>query len=193
MYKKYVFPLNIFLILENINVTIYSSKSNIANCFFLYTEKKNLFLITKLLKKEYLLNNSTLLDISCVDTLDFNNFLFNTQNFFKKNRIIIYYLYYLYYLKIRIFLITFFNNQNNSEIIHSIDCIFANANWLERESSEMFNINFIFKKDIRKLLLNYTKNEYPMLKDYPTEGFDDVFYNFFNELIDTKNNNNVEL
>ena len=40
----------------------------------------------------------------------------------------------------------------------------------------MFGINFKHKKDIRKLLTDYSNFENPLLKSYPSEGFFDVFY-----------------
>jgi NADH:ubiquinone oxidoreductase subunit C len=45
----------------------------------------------------------------------------------------------------------------------------------------MSGVNYVFKKDIRKLLLDYTKNENPLLKDFPVEGFSEVFYDFFED------------
>ena len=68
--------------------------------------------------------------------------------------------------------------STNSQI-SSIDGIYKNSNWLEREASEMFGINFSSKKDSRPLLLDYSRNEFPMLKDFPCEGYQDIFYNFF--------------
>lgn len=192
MYKKYTIPLNLFLILENIKIIYYSTKINNPNNIYIYIEKKNLFLFNKLLKNEFFTSYSTLIDISCIDTLFYNNFLFNSKNFFLKNRLIIFYIYYLYFLKIKLNLLIFFNN-NNFNKLKSIDLIYHNSNWIEREFSEMFNVHLYFKKDIRKLLLNYSKNESPLLKDFPTEGYNDVFYNFFNELIELNNNNSVEL
>jgi NADH:ubiquinone oxidoreductase subunit C len=45
----------------------------------------------------------------------------------------------------------------------------------------MSGVNYIFKKDIRKLLLDYSKNENPLLKDFPVEGFSEIFYDFFED------------
>jgi NADH:ubiquinone oxidoreductase subunit C len=48
----------------------------------------------------------------------------------------------------------------------------------------MFGINFINKKDTRPLLLDYSKSEFPMLKDFPSEGYQDIYFDFFeNKLI----------
>jgi NADH:ubiquinone oxidoreductase subunit C len=57
----------------------------------------------------------------------------------------------------------------------------------------MFNITFSFKKDSRKLLLDYSKNEAPMLKDFNSDGLSDVFYNFFEDQVTFCNNEVVEL
>jgi NADH:ubiquinone oxidoreductase subunit C len=57
----------------------------------------------------------------------------------------------------------------------------------------MFKINFTNKTDVRRLLLDYTKQEYPLLKDFPTEGFNDVYYNFFEDQVVYTTNTVVEL
>ena len=57
----------------------------------------------------------------------------------------------------------------------------------------MFGINFFFKKDLRKLLTDYSNLENPLLKNYPTEGFTDIFYNFFEDQVTLSNNSSVEL
>jgi NADH:ubiquinone oxidoreductase subunit C len=57
----------------------------------------------------------------------------------------------------------------------------------------MFGINYTFKNDIRKLLLDYSKNENPMLKDFPCEGYSDVFYNVFEEQVTFHANDVIEL
>ena len=77
--------------------------------------------------------------------------------------------------------------------IASIDKLYKNASWVERETSEMFGINYYNKKDIRKLLLDYSKVENPMLKDFPTEGFSEIFYDFFEDQVVFSNNDSIEL
>jgi len=57
----------------------------------------------------------------------------------------------------------------------------------------MFKINYSHKTDIRRLLLDYTKQEHPLLKDFPTEGFNDVYYNFFEDQVVYTKNTVVEL
>ena len=47
----------------------------------------------------------------------------------------------------------------------------------------MFRVIYISKTDTRRLLLDYSKQENPLLKDYPVEGFNDVFYSFFEDQV----------
>lgn len=57
----------------------------------------------------------------------------------------------------------------------------------------MYGIHFINKKDTRKLLLDYSKNEYPLLKDFPSEGLQEVFFNVFNSQVSVTKSEVVEL
>lgn len=57
----------------------------------------------------------------------------------------------------------------------------------------MFKVSFNLKTDTRRLLLDYSKQESPLLKDYPTEGFNDTFYNFFEDQVVYNNSTVIEL
>ena len=57
----------------------------------------------------------------------------------------------------------------------------------------MFKIVFKNKTDKRRLLLDYSKQENPLLKSFPSEGFTDVFYNFFENQTLYTCNSTVEL
>jgi len=57
----------------------------------------------------------------------------------------------------------------------------------------MFGINYSFKKDVRKLLMDYTNVENPLLKNYPSSGYVDVFYNFFEDQVCLSINSSNEL
>jgi NADH:ubiquinone oxidoreductase subunit C len=57
----------------------------------------------------------------------------------------------------------------------------------------MFKLSFFNKIDTRRLLLDYSKQENPLLKDYPCEGFNDVFYSFFDDQVICNNSTAVEL
>ncbi len=192
MHKKYTFPLTLLLLMNNCKAIMFTSKFLVPNHFFIFINENWLYTLNQILKKEISFFNSTLLDISAVDTLRYSNELKGVNNIFKKNRLLVYLLYYIQSLKLRLTVVTFYKNINLSKI-KSIDNIFKNANWLEREAGEMFGINYTFKNDIRKLLLDYSKNENPMLKDFPCEGYSDVFYNVFEEQVTFHANDVIEL
>lgn len=139
-------------------------------------------LFNKILKYELSFQNTWLTEQSAIDNL-FNSIFLN-----KISRITLYNIYYSYFLKSRIVLIS-----NYSSNLESIDKLFKNANWLERESSEMYSVEFANKSDSRKLLLDYSKIESPMLKDFSTEGNKDVFYDILDNQVSYVNGDTVEL
>lgn len=47
--------------------------------------------------------------------------------------------------------------------------------------------------DTRNLLLEYSFTDNPMLKSYPTEGFVDIYYDFFRDQLCYVNHDYVEL
>ena len=47
--------------------------------------------------------------------------------------------------------------------------------------------------DTRNLLLEYSFTDNPMLKTYPTEGFVDIYYDFFRDQLCYVNHDYVEL
>jgi len=57
----------------------------------------------------------------------------------------------------------------------------------------MFGINFFLKKDLRKLLVDYSSFDNPLLKNFPTEGYFDIFYNFFDDQVLMVNSSVIEL
>ena len=122
-----------------------------------------------------------LLENSGIDNKKNNDFL-NNFSLNYQNRILLFYVYYMFTIKSNIVLISSYN-INNFIKITSLDKIYKSANWLERETSEMFRVSFNSKLDSRRLLLDYSKQENPLLKDYPTEGFNDSFYNFFEDQV----------
>ena len=192
MYKKYIFPINIFIVFEKLNTNIWTSKLVKPNNFFFIAENNWFYLINIFFKQELFFCNSTLIESSAIDSLKFNQINENLELFFKKNRIIIFYSYYFYTLKLKLNIILLYNFLKKTKI-NSIDKLYKNSNWLERETSEMFGVNYINKKDIRKLLLDYTKIENPLLKDFPVEGYSEAFYDFFEDQVIFLNNDSVEL
>ena len=74
-------------------------------------------------------------------------------------------------------------NTNSFNTLCSVTEIFSNANWLEREASELHGIFFTGKKDLRNLLLQYGDTSAPMLKTYPSIGIREIFYDSINDLL----------
>jgi len=191
VYKKYTLPLSIFVVFENINPVIWTSESFYPNSYIMYLNKSWFYSLNIFFKNEVFLSNSTLLENSATDNKKNLDFL-NKFQFFFKNRILLFYVYFFFTLKVKIMLFTTYNN-NNLNKIPSIDKIFKSASWLERETGEMFRISYLNKIDTRRLLLDYSKQENPLLKDYPVEGFNDAFYSFFEDQVVYNNSTVVEL
>ena len=191
MIKNGKAPIQIFVVFEKIKINLLTTESS-NNSFFINIPKKWIYPINIFFKNDLLFSESSLIDLSAIDNSNFKNKKSNLNFFFKNNNILIFYIYYFYFLKIKIIL-TVFYNIFKKENIKSIDNLFYNSNWLEREVSEMFGINYFFKKDLRKLLTDYSNIDNPLLKSYPTEGFNDIFYNFFEDQVIFSNNNSIEL
>lgn len=192
MLFKYKIPTHLFVIFEKIQIQLWTSSSNQPNHFFIQIPAKWLYSINVLFKRDLHFWNSTLIENSAVDCTNFSTNNTKLDYFFKSNNLIIFYVYYFYFLKIKINLIMLYNMYKKSHIT-SIEKLYKNANWIERETSEMFGINYTHKKDMRKLLTDYSSFENPLLKSYPSEGFFDVFYNFFEDQVVIGNKSVIEL
>ena len=191
MYKKYTLPLSIFVVFENINPVIWTSESFYPNSYVMYINRSWFYSLNTFFRNEVFLSNSTLLENSAIDNKKSFDFLKKTQFSFS-NRILLFYIYYFFTLKSKIMVFTTYNNNNLGKIA-SVDKIYKSASWLERETGEMFKISFNLKTDTRRLLLDYSKQENPLLKDYPTEGFNDAFYSLFEDQVVYNNSTVVEL
>ena len=64
---------------------------------------------------------------------------------------------------------------------------------MERETSEMYNIPFSQKTDVRRILLDYSKLENPLLKKFPCEGYNELFYSIFENQVVIKSSETIEL
>lgn len=62
--------------------------------------------------------------------------------------------------------------------VGSVEGVFCNASWLERELVEFFGTNVTNRTDTRNLLLDYNLQVNPLLKTYPTEGHQELFFNY---------------
>lgn len=62
------------------------------------------------------------------------------------------------------------------QIAPSITGIHPSANWFEREVYDMFGILFSGHPDLRRLLTDYGFQGHPLLKDFPTTGYQEMRY-----------------
>ena len=178
--------------LNSLNYTIsmllcWSGLQNSLKCFFSKKSPNNhSFIHIFNFSNEFLqtiglwsLNSKlSLIDIVGVDISQLNNynsfFLISESNIISSSRLIIYN--FINYLTNNRLLFVFFFNSTNK--LFTLENFFLNSNWVERELIEFLGIEFMFKKDTRNLLLDYTFSGNPLLKTFPTEGYEELYFNF---------------
>ena len=65
---------------------------------------------------------------------------------------------------------------SENEEISSIETIFNNAVWFQRETYDMYGILFKNTKDLRRILTDYDFEGFPLRKDFPLTGFTELQY-----------------
>ena len=86
-------------------------------------------------------------------------------------------IYHFYSLKKNIILILRAPLNGNEPEIQTIEAVYPNANWYERELWDLMGIRFNGHSDLRRIVLPADWEGHPLRKDYPL-GYEEVQYTF---------------
>lgn len=67
-------------------------------------------------------------------------------------------------------------NTNLYEAFESLTKLYIGANWLEREIWDLYGIFFLNHPDLRRILTDYGFKGFPLRKDFPLSGFNEIYY-----------------
>ncbi len=70
-------------------------------------------------------------------------------------------------------------------VVPTIEGVYPNANWFEREIWDLFGIRFEGHSDMRRILMPFDWEGHPLRKDYPL-GYEEVQFTFNFDEIDRK-------
>jgi NADH:ubiquinone oxidoreductase subunit C len=130
-----------------------------------------------------------MVESTMVDTYNYDLFFREEEHHFELSRFLRLDNYYSLFNRVRYSTI----EAGTKKPLFSSATLYKNAVWLEREFVEMYGgvVNSLY--DARNLLLEYSFTENPMVKTYPTEGFVDIYYDFFRDQLCYVNHDYIEL
>jgi len=148
------------IINSELTTKVKSSKIN-HNQIYLSIDDKDLLDVILFLKTNSNTKFNQLIDITAVDYPE------------KNLRFKIVYLF-LSLEKNQRLILDLFVKEN--EFVSSLSSVFPSANWMEREVFDMYGIEFKNHPDLRRILTDYNFKGYPLRKDFPLTGHNEVRY-----------------
>ncbi len=185
----YKFPFQLFIILEKMPVTFFTSEALTSNHYIIFIPKLWKVSFITALKYETSTSLSFLTESTIIDTYNYDLFSRHEKYALELSRLLRVDNYYSLFNKVRYTTIETVTKTN----LYTSSILYKNATWLEREFLEMYGTNLNTIYDTRNLLLEYSFTDNPMLKTYPTEGFVDIYYDFFRDQLCYVNHDYVEL
>lgn len=185
----YKFPFQIFMILEKMPVTFFTSDAVPSNHYIIFLPKAWKISFITTLKYETATSLSYMAEATMVDTYNYDLFFRDEEHSFELSRLLRLDNYYSLFNRVRYSTI----EATSKRPLFSSSVIYKNAVWLEREFLEMYGgvLNSLY--DTRNLLLEYSFTDNPLIKTYPTEGFVDIYYDFFRDQLCYVSHDYVEL
>ncbi len=185
----YKFPFQLFLILEKMPVTFFTSEALTSNHYVIFIPKLWKISFITALKYETSTSQSFLTESTLIDTYNYTLFSRQEDYSLELARLLRIDNYYSLFNKVRYTTIEAITKKE----LYTSSVLYKNATWLEREFLEMYGTTLNTIYDTRNLLLEYSFTDNPMLKTYPTEGFVDIYYDFFRDQLCYVNHDYVEL
>ena len=155
----------------------------------IYITENNLYYLSLHLKLSSLFYSTQLIDIFSYE-LPINNNIQKNKNIPLVNNSLIVYNFHSVLFQQRFFIFVISNQKKNIKknliswnSLNSITELFLNANWLEREVSELHGVFFSGKKDLRNLMLTYGDTSAPMRKSFPSIGVKEIYYDTTTDLL----------
>ena len=145
---------------SELNTKINSSKIN-HNQVYINIDSNDLIDVILFLKNNETTKFRQLIDITAVDF---------PQN---DKRFKLVYLFLSHEYNARLILDCYINEE---EVVPTTTKIYPAANWMEREVFDMYGIVFKDHPDLRRILTDYGFEGYPLRKDFPLSGHNEVRY-----------------
>lgn len=170
-YPSCGFPVEVFVINQHAKITLFTTQLLNSTNFVFLSQKKNSKSIPITLNKLLFVGNYSLFD-------HFGWEVLKTQ----KNYIVVNTIYLSAYLDIKISHIQNVKTKKNCNKYYqltTLNYVYPNSVWLERENSEMLNIFYVGSKDSRKLLLDYSVKRGVLLKSFKHKFMSNYYKNYY--------------